>query len=764
MKTVTVGIFVDSDTDRLRQTLVSLQQHPGPKHQLVALLDGIQPVPSWPASSLEGVLQSGTPEVRGAAACFNRLISSGTSDVIVFLESGVTADAGWLDRLLAGLAADPANGLAGPSTNRCWNAQGIFPKAGCSMADVKRCSAEASRRFGNETRTLEPLYSLAEFTYAVRREVVDAIGLADESYGLGPCWEMDYNIRAARAGWRGVWVPGAYVHRAPMTERRRQDEDRWFEASKRRYQDKFCGARLRGEKADYRSHCRGDACPNFAPHLQKRSVSLPKATSVESARPVPSPPAIEMVQSPLVSCIMPTCDRLPFVQQAIDCFLKQDYTHSELIVIDDGRQPVEPLLPKNPRIRLIRLPERKCVGTKRNIGATAAHGELIVHWDDDDWYPRDRVRRQAGAMDGSQSAVCGTSTLFYMEPATGRAWQYRYSGNRAWVAGNTLAYRKSWWSAHPFPDIQVGEDTRFVWNTPAGVVADLNDPSLCVAQIHDNNTSRKTTGSAFWQTHSPSDLQRLLGDDWHPFLAAGGCPSSSGKPLVSCIMPTHNRRSLLVLSLDCFQAQQYSNKELIVVDDGSDPVADAVRDLEFVRYIALPKRTTIGRKRNLACESARGSIIAHWDDDDWYAPHRLSVQVAPLLAGAAEMTGLVNSFQAELSTGNFWRPTPELHRRMFVGDVHGGTLVYWKRIFDQGARYPEVNLAEDAAFLRTAQRRGQRLLRLENSDVFVYMRHGRNAWQFQSGEFIDRAGWEMLGRPMFFPESTLQAFRDAAST
>ena len=29
---------------------------------------------------------------------------------------------------------------------------------------------------------------------------VPAIGGADESYGLGPCWEMDYNIRAARAG------------------------------------------------------------------------------------------------------------------------------------------------------------------------------------------------------------------------------------------------------------------------------------------------------------------------------------------------------------------------------------------------------------------------------------------------------------------------------------------------------------------------------------------------------------------------------------
>ena len=42
------------------------------------------------------------------------------------------------------------------------------------------------------------------FCYAVRRRVIDAVSAADERYSLGPCWEMDYNIRAARAGWRGV--------------------------------------------------------------------------------------------------------------------------------------------------------------------------------------------------------------------------------------------------------------------------------------------------------------------------------------------------------------------------------------------------------------------------------------------------------------------------------------------------------------------------------------------------------------------------------
>ena len=37
---------------------------------------------------------------------------------------------------------------------------------------------------------------------------------------------------------------------------------------------------------------------------------------------------------------------------------------------------------------------------------------------------------------------------------------------------------------------------------------------------------------------------------------------------------------------------------------------------------------------------------------------------------------------------------------MFVGDVHGGTLVFRKNLLNNGLHYPEVNLAEDAGLLK----------------------------------------------------------------
>jgi hypothetical protein len=32
----------------------------------------------------------------------------------------------------------------------------------------------------------------------------------------------------------------------------------------------------------------------------------------------------------------------------------------------------------------------------------------------------------------------------------------------------------------------------------------------------------------------------------------------------------------------------------------------------------LDERSTIGYKRNVACQVARGDIVVQWDDDDWY--------------------------------------------------------------------------------------------------------------------------------------------------
>jgi glycosyltransferase involved in cell wall biosynthesis len=408
----------------------------------------------------------------------------------------------------------------------------------------------------------------------------------------------------------------------------------------------------------------------------------------------------------------------------------------------------------------LRLHQKLTIGAKRNLACEQARGEFIVHWDDDDWYPSSRVRIQIQALLEGGYDLCGSSRISYYDAVRQQAWEYRYPGTKApWVGGNTLAYRKSFWTRNKFPDIQIGEDSRFVWKSPGKLIRDLADPTLCVASVHSDNTSRKDVNGCYWHEQSLDHVASLLGDDIY-FYRAAVSDTRASWPLVSCIMPTFQRRRYVAQAVQSFLQQDYPNRELIIVDDGTDAIGDLVQDQPNVRYFRVP-RASIGAKRNLACRHARGEIIAHWDDDDWYSTDRLRYQVSPILAGKADLTGLENAFVLQLPAAEFWTTEPHLHQRLFVGNVHGGTMVYRKELWTEGLRYPEINLAEDAWLLNRAMKQGKRLLRLANPGVFIYVRHGRNAWrQFSPGTFIDPKGWQRVAAPLDFPHAALEFYKN----
>src|SRR5262245_31519656 len=112
------------------------------------------------------------------------------------------------------------------------------------------------------------------------------------------------------------------------------------------------------------------------------------------------------------------------------------------------------------------------------------------------------------------------------------------------------------------------------------------------------------------------------------------------QPLVSCVMPTADRRGFVPQAIRYFQQQDYKNKELVIVDDGNESAADLISPDANIRYIRLTGRRSLGAKRNECVEACRGDLIMHWDDDDWMAPRRITYQVEALLREDAEVCGL----------------------------------------------------------------------------------------------------------------------------
>ena len=462
---------------------------------------------------------------------------------------------------------------------------------------------------------------------------------------------------------------------------------------------------------------------------------------------------------PLVSCIMPTRDRRELVPQAIRQFLRQDWPNAELIVVDDGTDKVADLIPGDPRIRYIAVDGRRTIGAKRNLACEAARGEIILHWDDDDWMADWRIRYQAEQLLAAKADLCGLPRIYFHEPASGKTWEFTSPvRDRKWVAGATFCYRKDLWRAGPFEDVDIGEDMRFLWSGRRKKVAQLGDPSFYVARLHAGNTSSKHDSSRAWRPVSDRVLTRLLdGGIETPEVEAPRVAVASA-PLVSCIMPTRDRRELALQSIQYFLRQDYPERELVIVDDGAEPLP--VPKDERIRYVRLENPATVGHKRNLAVERSRGEVIIHWDDDDWYAADRIRHQVQPLLSGEAEVSGL--TAEHFYSRGRFWGCTPQLHARMFFADVHGRSIAYARRVWEK-VKYPDLSLSEDARFLQAALRRGIRIARQPNPDKFVYVRHGANTWQFECGEFLHPSGWKAREEaPGFMPEGDLAFYRGLA--
>jgi glycosyltransferase involved in cell wall biosynthesis len=116
---------------------------------------------------------------------------------------------------------------------------------------------------------------------------------------------------------------------------------------------------------------------------------------------------------------------------------------------------------------------------------------------------------------------------------------------------------------------------------------------------------------------------------------------TSGRPLVTVVIPTYNRGPLLKKAIESVLAQESVGElfdlELIVVDDCSpDETAGVVAEYPGVQYVRLPNNLGASGARNAGIRRAQGRYVALLDDDDEFLTHKLMVQV-PILEADPEV-------------------------------------------------------------------------------------------------------------------------------
>ena len=101
-------------------------------------------------------------------------------------------------------------------------------------------------------------------------------------------------------------------------------------------------------------------------------------------------------------------------------------------------------------------------------------------------------------------------------------------------------------------------------------------------------------------------------------------------PLVSVILPTYNRASIIQKSVEAVLNQTYRTLELIIIDDGStDETKELISKItdSRVRYIQIDENKGVANARNEGIRSSLGEIIAFADSDDIWLPGKLVSQI-----------------------------------------------------------------------------------------------------------------------------------------
>jgi len=206
-----------------------------------------------------------------------------------------------------------------------------------------------------------------------------------------------------------------------------------------------------------------------------------------------------MSSKPFVSVITPTYNRRRFLKTAIDVMAQQEYPmdRMEWIILDDGTDKVEDLflpekLPKKfPKVRYEFSPEKLLIGQKRNRLNDMATGDIIVAWDDDDYYSPDRISHVVQKFQANPRIELAGSSKIYM---------YYYDIKTIYEVGpyapnhatnGTMAWRKSYSNRSRYDETVTHAEEKSFLQDYRNPMIQLDPLKVMLVMSHRDNTFDK---------------------------------------------------------------------------------------------------------------------------------------------------------------------------------------------------------------------------------------------------------------------------------
>ena len=172
------------------------------------------------------------------------------------------------------------------------------------------------------------------------------------------------------------------------------------------------------------------------------------------------------------------------------------------------------------------------------------------------------------------------------------------------------------------------------------------------------------------------------------------------EPAVSVVIPAYNAAWCVGKAIDSVLAQDFLDREVIVVNDGSTDETPAVLAGygDAIRVVDQPNGG-LSNARNSGIREARGEYVAFLDADDWWLPGKLSRQMA-LMRNRPELGFTSAAARVEDPNGKLvniwacahWQGSFLVHLFGSNADVagSGSTVIAHRVLFEQTGGFDET--------------------------------------------------------------------------
>lgn len=179
-------------------------------------------------------------DINGGFSYGNNIgIKEATGDYVILLNNDTFVTPDWIEHLIAHFDTDMSIGMVGPVTNNIGNEA----KIDVDYKDTSEMIEFAKQLYEkNKGKQYLDIRVLAFFCVAIKRDVVEQVGLLDEVFGIGMFEDDDYCMRVKKEGYKLVCADDVFIHHhlgATFDKESQEWKQNLFQKNKAIYESKW---------------------------------------------------------------------------------------------------------------------------------------------------------------------------------------------------------------------------------------------------------------------------------------------------------------------------------------------------------------------------------------------------------------------------------------------------------------------------------------------------------------------------------------------